>query len=1011
MADLRILGPNRWYGWPRTALSLSGRDPASERFTDLAQERQSFDSPTSVTGTVDVTAPPATVGASGSPIITGAVDVTAPAATVGADGSPLITGTVDAAAPPATVGADGSPIITGTVDVTAPDATVDATGAIPGNTGTVDVTAPAATVGADGSPIIAGTVDVAAPAATVAAAGAGAVRAAAAYLHCCADGDWTAAATWELCDATALLDSQASNQALTTSFVSSAAFTPGAITIDGIAVKVATRTLSPTGTMSVRLAIAGVAVAGTTVTINVSDLPDDIGSAGTSYSGCSIGWVFFKFSASVTLVAATAYTLQATTSSAAQVNCFTNGTAGNWSRLLRTTTTAAPIAGDSLFIGGEWTAAATKTDRAVTYNETASTDYGGASVAVASIGVSKGGTLNLQNTAATAYVLRLSGLLQFWAGSVHDFGVTNVLPDDSSFKLEFDCAADNDFGLCTFAGLNFKGPDHWGTGHHYARLTADAAVAATAMTLDRTTGWKSGEIVVVAPTTRVITAGEERILNADAIGTGIVVTAGLANAHQGNAAWEAQADVINLTRKFTFTSTGAFQNFIYMRGPTGVTATFVHFERLGSFTRIGFDLGGSVTHEFTDCCFSRAKDDLLWPVASGGATYIFTRCTSWQIGTTTAGWLLIGQGVGSINACTATDCVFLSSGTNLNGCLYLPASCQTIVTGSRFSGFAEAGVRIEGGQQGAIIEDCEFYNSGSGTTQALFFNSGGSYQARVRRCKFWRNVGIAGASINGVYDMEFEDCSFYGNASAGVLWTISTGRILNSLFASETGYACASGLSVNPSSQPGSTDVELHGCDFSLVAGNRIAHTTQDILQTVANVRWRLLVAGTPLRCATEISAVTWDTGTVIAWQRRDGAANIHSTRKYGYGTIDIETSTVGVATPSMKMSPEEATVKFESQKMGYPVVSGKQITFSASVRKNGTYNGNAPRLVLKANGAIGVNKDVVLDTHTAAADTWETLTGQMPATADEDGVAQVVVDCDGTAGAIFVDDFSASST
>lgn len=963
----------------------------------------------SITGTVDAVAPAATAAASGSPVISGTVAAAVPPATVDAAGSPTIAGTVTAQAPAATTDAAGTPTITGTAGATAPAATVSAEDS--GTTGTVGATAPAATTAAAGSPTITGTVAASGAAATVAAAGAGGVRTApAGYLHCCSDGDWTLAATWELCDATALLDSQAFNQALTTAYVSSAGFTPGAITIDGIACKVATRSVSPTGTMSVRLAIAGVAVAGTTVTINVSDLPDDIGSAGTSYSGCSIGWVFFKFGASVTLVAATAYTLQATTSSSSQVNCFTNG-AGNWSRLLRTTTTGAPIAGDSLFVGGEWTAAATKTNRTVTYNETASTDYGGGSVAVASVGVSKGGTLNLQNTASTAYVLRLSGILQFWAESVHDFGVTNVLPSTSSFKLEFDCAADNDFGLCAFAGLNFQGPDHWGTGYHYARLTADAAVAATTMTLDRTTGWKSGEIVVFAPTTRVINAGEERILNADAIGTGIVVTAGLGNAHQGNATWEAQADVINLTRKFTFTSTGAFQNFIYMRGPTGVTATFVHFERLGSFGRIGFDLGGSVTHEFTDCCFSRAKDDLLWPVTSGLATYNFTRCTSWQIGTTTAGNLLIGSGLSSIAACTVIDCVFLSSGTNLNGCLYLPASCQTVITGSRFSGYAEACVRIEGGQQGVIIEDCEFYNSGSGTTQALFLNGGGSYQARVRRCKFWRNVGGAGAAVTAVYDMEFEDCSFYGNASAGVLWTTSTGRILNSLFASETGYTCASGLSINPSSLPGSTDIELHGCDFSLVAGNRIAHTTQDILQSVANARWRLLVAGTPLRCATEISAVTWDTGSVIAWQRRDDAANIHSTRKYGYGTIDIETSTVGVATPSMKMSPEAATVKFESQKMGYPVVSGKQITFTASVRKNGTYNGNAPRLVLKANGAIGINKDVVLDTHTAAVDTWETLTGQMPATADEDGVAQVVVDCDGTAGAIFVDDFGAVST
>jgi hypothetical protein len=85
----------------------------------------------------------------------------------------------------------------------------------------------------------------------------------------CASGDFTAAATWATADATSLLDSEANNTALTTSYVESSAFTPGAITIDGIAVKVALRAAgSPATTMTVRLAQGGADVAGTVVTIN-----------------------------------------------------------------------------------------------------------------------------------------------------------------------------------------------------------------------------------------------------------------------------------------------------------------------------------------------------------------------------------------------------------------------------------------------------------------------------------------------------------------------------------------------------------------------------------------------------------------------------------------------------------------------------------------------------------------------------------------------------------------------
>lgn len=213
-----------------------------------------------------------------------------------------------------------------------------------------------------------------------------------------ADGNLGTAATWGVVDATSLLDSEANTVSLTTSYVESATFTPGAIQIDGIAVKVAGRATVASGTISVRLAQAGATVAGTEVTINVSDIQ----RANALGSDQGNGWYFFKFAAPVTLLAATLYTVSAKTSSASQVALFRNATAANYSRMLRTTTTAAPGAGDRMFILGEWTAAATKTNRAVTMNSTATTDFGDASTTVACFGVGYGGTLTWGTTAATA---------------------------------------------------------------------------------------------------------------------------------------------------------------------------------------------------------------------------------------------------------------------------------------------------------------------------------------------------------------------------------------------------------------------------------------------------------------------------------------------------------------------------------------------------------------------------------------------------------------------------------
>lgn len=157
-----------------------------------------------------------------------------------------------------------------------------------------------------------------------------------------ATGNFADASTWGVVDATSLLDSEVGSTALTTAYVESAAFTPGAITIDGIAIKLAARVASPTGTISVRLAQAGATVAGTEVAINVSDLPT-----------CSVatnegGWILFKFASPVLLIAATAYTVSAKCSVASEATLYRNVTAGNWSRMLRTTTTGAPSATDQL---------------------------------------------------------------------------------------------------------------------------------------------------------------------------------------------------------------------------------------------------------------------------------------------------------------------------------------------------------------------------------------------------------------------------------------------------------------------------------------------------------------------------------------------------------------------------------------------------------------------------------------------------------------------------------------
>jgi hypothetical protein len=94
-------------------------------------------------------------------------------------------------------------------------------------------------------------------------------------------------------------------------------------------------------------------------------------------------------------------------------------------------------------------------------------------------------------------------------------------------------------------------------------------------------------------------------------------------------------------------------------------------------------------------------------------------------------------------------------------------------------------------------------------------------------------------------------------------------------------------------------------------------------------------------------------------------------------------------------------------------VDDGGTITINVYVRKSvagdgAAYNGNQPRLIVRKNLACGITSDTVLDTMTAAAGSWEQLTGTTAAV-DADGALEFVVDCDGTTGWINVDDWSVS--
>jgi hypothetical protein len=137
----------------------------------------------------------------------------------------------------------------------------------------------------------------------------------------------------------------------------------------------------------------------------------------------------------------------------------------------------------------------------------------------------------------------------------------------------------------------------------------------------------------------------------------------------------------------------------------------------------------------------------------------------------------------------------------------------------------------------------------------------------------------------------------------------------------------------------------------------------------------------------------------------------VAGSRMLDYVSPSIQTTDV----PSERLTPSSTTIKLRSGSKYVAVNNGDFTNISVYVKisivSDGTaYNGNPPRLILKRNVAIGVYSDIVLaqlDSSNNVSGSYVLLTGSTPAASD-DGVFELYVDCDGTAGWINIDNWNA---
>lgn len=837
-----------------------------------------------------------------------------------------------------------------------------------------------------------------------------------------ASGNWTTAGTWKVADGTSLLDAQNVAQALTTTFASSAAFAPGAITVEGLAVKVAFRHPTPTAAMEVRLAVGGVAVAGTTVSINATDIPTEQGfSAGATVTGCPYGWFYLQFASPVTLLAATNYTLQARiTASSNQVSLFRNATGSNWARMLVTSTAGAPAAGDSMFIVKTWTGAGASTAYTVTVDETAATDYGSGDTILASLGIGDGCALEFPTTGDQ--ILRLSGNINLWGSARLTMGTAaSPVATGASATIEFDCASNGDFGITAYpqSQIDLNGsPRTAGKLVTWCLLNTDEAAGSTSLGVDTDTGWLSGDDVTIGSTTRTNTETEDRVLNGAAGASSMDVTVGLTNDHSGTVG--SQGEVALFTRNVTIRATGAFSWYFRDGQDAARTYTWTAFRVAGgpgnSNWSVTMRASGEVakSRAFEFCAFAELASSMQGSSIEG-ATTTYNDCVfRASVNLSSPGGMFYNVRASA----TVTRCAMFYTGTVQNNGLTMVGAVTLVVRDSRFCGAqVRCPIAIYGfGTYFSLdIEDCEFHAAGVGSSPPIECGAPDRFGAfRVVNTRFWRNnmQGI-GASSAGRCDLLVQGCYFIGNATSHA--NLPSGaqaepvvRFVDCDFESDASFPTSTGVMFGTI---WTGRAEFQNCRFSQV----LAHATNDVGRTgtVSDMALygSILFNNCLFGAATPVaSAVTGQPGGYgrFSYMNEGGVVDAHRTLTQ-FGTIENQQAVFNTAAPSEQLTPTAAAdigVRgLRSSPVFKPVPAGQSVTFSVFVRRSAAHNGDMPQMIVWANGQGGWTDTRA--TFAGGTDVWVELTCTVgPAVSDT--VAEACVEVDGDAGSVYLDDWTA---
>jgi hypothetical protein len=835
-----------------------------------------------------------------------------------------------------------------------------------------------------------------------------------------ATGNWTSASTWSLCDGTNFIDSRGVSSGLGATLVAGTSFSwaSAAPTLQGIAVQLSARAAAGTGTMTAELYNVTGATSVRSVTVNVSDITSTYGSVGSM-------WTYFKFASTVTLATGTNYAIRLSCNSTNQVYCYALATT-NWSYMLVTTTNQAPAASDSVIVTGTHTGAGAFTSNVVTLDNTSATQYG-------NIFISNYGTLQIGTAANTNYRLANNGVAGtvFIVGYGGTFNVGQFgayLDSTSTLTITLNCASALStpilvYGVVYLFISNAGGPYNI---FPFNKLAADVAAGATSSTVtDSSTGWKSGDQIVVPSTTRTATQYEVITLSANQSGTSLTHGA-YVNAHGGNASTLVQADLANISRNCVIKSgSTTFRSNIQVQTNAQVYISGVRFQDLGTGI-LATNAGIGVPALNASYGIFQITNSVMLNTVTNSTTLSGTGlfCAS-NVNTYIAGNIFYNLGWTAVSASGSIfqlDVLnmFIGNYSSTYACTSTYCGGGTVFASNTATTAAYSGGFLTNVNQGISPQTYNSYYSNS--SYGLYF-VGTALSTGMSYFNIWRN-NVGGLVINNnaltfprTLTWDFTYCYIFGNTSYGVTLAVS---LYTKVFF--FGGAIYGGSTLTQAYGFYPNGFYIDSVVFSNMGfgydnnGNSSPHTTANLFTPnrqsslwldYCNFSGTEIAGQTPAAQGSNSQSLSF----VSTGHNR---TNLHKQWLLN-GTISGDNAIYNSASPSIRMTPISATYKLTTATIKVPVKSGTSCTISLYVRKSvagdGTaYNGSAPRLMWVFNPGMGNNAETAVATSVAAAGTWELLTYTTPTIATG-GVAEFYVDCDGTTGWINVDDVKSTPT